>query len=222
MGIHMKFSNLFITGADYRTEWMLPWFIDNYYQHNETPLRIIDFGLSEEMRTRFLDQTYVDFASPASHWFKKPSAMIEATKYADNVCWLDSDCEVRGDISDIFSHIQPNKLSMVEDQPWSTRRGETWHNSGVVAFKNVPVVLRHWSQEATMMMEDRGPMYGDQDILHELVRPGINRMIHIHSMPKKYNTLRLDLLDNTAPAEIKIMHWTGKKGKEEIRNQMNE
>ena len=217
-----KLSNLFITGADHNTEWMLPWFITNYYEHNETPLRIIDFGLSEKMRTRFLDRTYIDFVSPSSHWFKKPSAMVRAAKHAENICWLDSDCEVRADISDIFSYIQPNKLSMVEDQPWSTRRGETWHNSGVVAFKGGPVILNHWSQEATMLMEDRGPMYGDQDILHEMVRPGMNRMIHINTIPKQYNTLRLDLLDGTQPSNIKIMHWTGKKGKEEIRKQMNE
>ena len=216
----MKLSNLFITGADENTEWMLPWFITNYYEHNETPLRIIDFGLSEKMRTRFHDRTYIDFVSPASHWFKKPGAMVHATKYAENVCWLDSDCEVRGDISDIFSYTQPNKLSMVEDQPWSTRRGETWHNSGVVAFKGVPVILNHWAQEATMLMEDRGPMYGDQDILHEMVRPGLNRQIHINTIPKKYNTLRIDLLDGTQPDDIKIMHWTGAKGKDEIRKQM--
>lgn len=217
----MKLSNLFVTGADRNTEWMLPWFINNYYEHNDTPLRIIDFGLSEEMRNRFHNRI-IEFSSPASHWFKKPSAMVEASKYAENVCWLDSDCEVREDISNIFSYIQPNKLTMAEDQPWSTRRGETWHNSGVVAFRGVPVILNHWAQEATMLMEDRGPMYGDQDILHELVRPGMNRMVHIRSLPKKYNTLRLDLLDNTAPSKIKIMHWTGKKGKEEIRKQINE
>ena len=71
-------------------------------------------------------------------------------------------------------------------------------------------------------MEDRGPMYGDQDMLHELVREGLSREIHIRTLSKTWNTLRLDLIDGTAPKDIKIMHWTGRKGKEEIRKQMNE
>jgi hypothetical protein len=29
-------------------------------------------------------------------------------------------------------------------------------------------------------------------------------------------------MDNTAPKDIKIMHWTGAKGNEEIIRQMNE
>jgi phosphatidylethanolamine-binding protein (PEBP) family uncharacterized protein len=46
-------------------------------------------------------------------------------------------------------------------------------------------------------------------------------MIHISDLPREYNTLRLDLIDNTAPKNIKIMHWTGKKGKDKIRSMMN-
>ena len=120
--------------------------------------------------------------------------MVEATKHADNICWLDTDCEVRTDISSIFSHIVFNKLCMVVDQPWTTRRGEKWHNSGVVAFTQLPVILNHWFQETQLILEDKDPMYGDQDVLHELVRTGMNRIVHITDLPKQYNTLRLDIL----------------------------
>jgi hypothetical protein len=129
---------------------------------------------------------------------------------------------VRADLSGIFKQLDTNKLSMVEDEPWSVRKHERWHNSGVVAFEGSPAILSYWAREANVLTEDRGPMYGDQDILHELVREGLNREIHIRTLPKTWNTLRLDLLDNTAPKDIKIMHWTGGKGKDEIRKQINE
>lgn len=200
-----KLSELFITGCDKNTRWMLPWFKDNFYKHNpEANLHVFDF---DEIGTG---------------WFSKPTAMVEASNLADNVCWLDSDCEVRDDITGIFYLIEPNKLTMVEDQPWTMRRGETWHNSGVVAFQGKPIILNHWQQESVMILEDKGPMYGDQDVLHELVRTGLNRQIHINTIPKRWNTLRLDLIDGNAPGNIKIMHWTGSMGKDEIRKQMNE
>ena len=50
----------------------------------------------------------------------------------------------------------------------------------------------------------------------------MRRLIHIESIPRKYNTLRLDKLDNTTPKKVLVMHWTGKKGKEEIRKLINE
>jgi hypothetical protein len=65
-------------------------------------------------------------------------------------------------------------------------------------------------------------MYGDQDVLHNILREGLKRMIHISDLPKNYNTLRIDLIDNTAPKNIKMMHWTGAKGNQEIKRQIND
>ena len=199
-----KLSELFITGCDKNTRWMLPWFYKNFQTHNpEANLHVFDFD-------------------EGNGWFQKPQAMSDAVKMAHKVCWLDTDCEVRADLSGIFDLLDDNKLSMVEDEPWSVRRHQRWHNSGVVAFKGSPAILSYWAREANVLTEDRGPMYGDQDILHELVREGLNREIHIRTLPKTWNTLRLDLIDNKAPKDIKIMHWTGRKGKDEIRKQINE
>lgn len=206
MMTNTKYSNLFITGCDKNTRWMLPWFEENFYKHNpDANLYVFDFD-----------------KLGSKSWFNKPVVMRQATEMAEKICWLDTDCEVRADISSIFDLTEFNKLAMVEDQPWSMRRGERWHNSGVVAFANRPLVLDHWAEESIMMVEDRGPMFGDQDILHGIVREGLKREIHIRTIPKQWNTLRLDLIDRTAPSNIKIMHWTGRLGKEEIRKQMNE
>ena len=139
--MNTKLSNLFITGCDKNTRWMLPWFEENFYKHNPAAnLYVFDFD-------------------KGNGWFQKPQAMVDAIKVADKICWLDTDCEVRADLSDIFNQLDTNKLSMVEDAPWSTRKHERWHNSGVVAFEGSPAILSYWAREANMLTEDRGPMY---------------------------------------------------------------
>ena len=37
----------FVTGCDDNTEWQLPWFMDNFRQHNqEAKIVLADFGMS--------------------------------------------------------------------------------------------------------------------------------------------------------------------------------
>lgn len=202
----MKLSKLFITGCDSKTSWMLSWFKENFFKHNpDAELKVFDFNEMSGIK-----------------WFKKPNAMVEASKLADKVVWLDTDIEVRANLDPIFNYIEDNKLLMAIDDPWTIRRQEKWHNSGVVGFQGKPVILHHWSKECKRVTEDMGPLFGDQDILHNLVRIGMNRLVHIKDLPKQYNTLRLDLLDNTAPTDIKCMHWTGRAGKEKIKELMSE
>lgn len=200
----MEYSKVFIAGYDKNTVWMLDWFKENLKRYTDIPLITYDFD---------------DFKAPinnAKNWFKKPFAMIEASKVANKVCWLDVDCQVCGEVDGIFDHTQPNKLTMAEDLPWSTRRNETWYNSGVVAFESRPNILDEWC--AAISMEQA---VGDQEVLHELLRPGMRKLIHISELPRKYNTLRLDKLDGTMPKRVSVMHWTGAKGKDEIRKVMN-
>ena len=209
MGTIMKSSKLFITGADANTKWMLPWFESNFRKHMpDAKLMVYDF----------------DEFNPVSgmkNWFKKPFAMQAASKLSDSVCWIDSDIEIRANVEDIFTLCEPNRLAMVEDAPWTIRRKETWHNSGVVCFCGKPNILDMWAAAVLPLPDNLPPMYGDQDVLHAIVRTDMKRRIHITDLPRAYNTLRLDLIDNTAPPNIKMMHWTGAKGKEKIREQMN-
>lgn len=209
---HMKYSRLFITGCDVKTQWMLPWFIDNFTKHNDLPLAVFDFGMTSQLASSV---DAIPLKSQDKGWFKKPSAMVKASMMADSVCWLDTDCHVQANLEDIFSHCEPNKLAMVEDLPWSTRRGEKWHNSGVVAFTGRPNILDEWAAAVAV-----NPQVGDQEVLHTLVRDPMRRMIHITDLPREYNTLRLDVIDNTVPANVKVMHWTGGKGKQVIKDMM--
>ena len=211
----MKLSKLFITGCDSKTEWMLPWFVENFRKHNpDAELMIFDFGMETH---HFPEITKSLRGNQDKGWFKKPAAMISASRLAQKVCWIDTDCHIHGNLDGIWDHIEPNKLCMAIDSPWTQRTGEKWHNSGVVVFEGRPNILDEW---ATAILTNN-QVNGDQEILHLLVRDGMRRMIHITDLPRTYNTLRIDLIDNTAPKIIRIMHWTGAKGKDKIREIMN-
>lgn len=211
----MKYSKLFITGCDHNTEWQLPFFVENFKKHNpDADLLIFDFGMKTGLYPELRKSLRT---SKEVGWFKKPKAMCVASRMSSMTCWLDTDCEVRGNLDEIWDYVEPNKLTMARDVPWSTRRGETWHNSGVVAFKHKPNILDEW---AVAVQND--PIQGDQEVLHLLVREGFRRQIHINDLPRKFNTLRIDLKDGTAPDDISIMHWTGQIGSEHIREIMND
>jgi len=213
-----KLSKAFVTGCDQNTEWMLPWFLDNYFKHNNTTMVVANFGMSKEMLNTVNNYAVgvLDMTSlPDKGWFKKPMTMLTMGSKSEYTCWIDTDCEVFGDISGVFDYVEDNKLAMVEDKPWSKRRGETWHNSGIVAFKNTPIILHKWTSWVR-----ENPEVGDQEVLHQILRTDINRLIHITNLPNKYNWLRLQVLDGDEGHGKLVQHHTGGKGKDEIRRLM--
>jgi len=199
-------KNLFITGYDNNTEWMLKWFLKNFYNNSHTAILPYDFD---------------EFKAPTQgmmNWFKKPFAMLDAASKANKVCWIDLDCEIKENIDGIFDLIEPNKLAMVEDLPWTKRTNQKWHNSGVVGFQGKPKILQEWAAEVAL----NPPIRGDQEVLHSMMTDSLKRMIHITDLPREYNTLRIDFIDGTNPKNPKIAHWTGQKGKEHIRKMIDE
>ena len=203
----MKSSNIFITGCDSKQKWLLPWFKDNFYKHNpDAELLVFNF-----------DTLYNDLEG----WFKKPAIMLHASTLAQKLCWLDVDCEVKDNIEGIFDHVEHNKLSIAIDQPWTTRRSErgNWFNSGVVAFQGQPAILSEWHRHIAHKLTNE---VGDQEVLNWMLGGDpLRELSHIAHLPRLYNTLRLDLIDKTAPKNSKIVHWTGRKGKEIIRNKID-
>lgn len=212
-------DTLFLTGCDSVTEWQLPWFVDNFRLHNpDANLAIADFGMSDEMLSYASSSCQIIIAMTTETkkgWMKKPHAMLSSP--SKKTCWLDTDCQVLGDLMSVFDYVSPNKLSMVEDRPWTTRRGEKWHNSGVVAYAGRPKVLIDWAKYCQETDID-----GDQEVLHWMMgNDQLRRITYIEDLPHKYNVLRIDLLDNNAPKEKLVMHWTGRKGNDEIRRMMS-
>lgn len=214
---------VYLTGCDEVTEWQLPWFITNLRQHTEIELLVADFGMSETMREslELLEDVKVfQVLSQAKGWFKKPRAMLDASLMGyDKVCWLDTDCEVTNDsIDTVFNWTEQGKLGMVEDRPWTKRRGNMgrWHNSGVVVFEGSPNILRQWAETCI-----NNPVVGDQETLYGIIGGNeIMRMSIIRDLPHRFNTVRLDYIDGIAEKNPCVVHHTGKKGKETIKEKM--
>ena len=210
-----------MTGCDEKTEWSLEWFIDNYRKYNDTPMIFSNFGVSEKMLNFVRDSGKFQGVMDVSHkeekgWFLKPYSMLNTP--AKMTYWIDTDCEILGDISPLFDMLELEKLSMVEDKPWSKRRGEVWFNSGVVGFKCKPSVLYNWVKTVK-----EKPTVGDQETLHMMLGDDLGRRVYIKELPNEYNWLRVQLVnDKEDSTNKKIMHWTGEKGniiiREKIKN----
>lgn len=210
-----EYDKAFITGCDKRTEWMLEWFVNNYKKHNDAPMIFANFGVSDEMLEKIYQEkmfhAVVNLSkAPEEGWFKKPLAMYNCP--AKDKIWLDTDCEIKANLDEMFDLLEPNKLSMVKDHPWTKRRGEVWHNSGVVGIIGKPKILQDW------MIEIRNrPTVGDQETLHAMLNP-ILKIRYINELPHKYNVLRIDLIDGKETQDAAIIHWTGRKGKDHIKS----
>lgn len=213
-------ARAFLTGCDQNTEWMLEWFVKHYRKHNKTDLVFANFGVSAEMKEKLGFLGFDDIIEMpiqrGQGWFYKPKAMYQTCLMYDEVCWLDTDIHITGDMSTLFKYVEDGKLAMCEDRGWTKRRGEKWHNSGVVAMRGVPRILPAWEKECS-----NNPKVGDQEVLHEMVRvTPLEREINITTLPPRYNWLRLDILDGLDSNDKVAMHWTGHKGKLQIQKMM--
>ena len=210
------FDHAVLVGCDLNHEWMIEWWFENYKKHNNLPVIFADFGLSPEGFR--LAKSYSKHVIPMTNiqekgWFKKPKAMLACP--SNKTLWIDMDAEVKGSVKEVFKMLEPGKLAMVEDHPWKKRRGELWHNSGVVGFIGKPQILKDWAR----CVEIR-PEIGDQEVLHGMLNP-ITKITYIKDLPHRFNVLRIDVDDDNVPENPVIMHWTGSKGKDIIRSQMN-
>lgn len=213
-------NNVILTGCDKNTEWQLPWFLDNLFKYNpKAKVVIANFGMSNEMLEQMKSHTIINIKEKVDGWFKKPASLLSAISLPDvnKVCWIDTDAQINGDISHIFDYTVPNKLTIAIDYPWTKRRPEmgVWYNTGVIVLEDVPEVLPKWRDQCRFGGE------GDQTTLHEMFNGNdILKGKHIQTLPKTFNTLRIDLIDGTAVPNPLIMHWTGRKGKDVIIKQM--
>jgi len=211
------FPRAFLIGCDENTEWMLKWFLKNYKFHgNETKFVFGDFGVSKRTATMidnnslFLGRMEME-RKPEKTWFLKPETMWFAP--VKECIWLDIDIEIRGNIDGLFDLLEKGKLNMVPDHPWTKRRGEQWHNSGVVGFIDKPKILKDWALKTA---NGNHGQVGDQEVLHSMLNP-ITRIGAINDLPHQYNVLRLDVEHDDYKGPIKMMHWTGAKGKDRIK-----
>lgn len=209
----------FITGCDIYTEWMLPWFINNFRQHNQSKVVICDFGMSDKMRSwseKHFDLIYDinKFDTVGLKWSYKPLAIIEAPVI--NKMWIDTDCQVLSPIDDVFKYIRPNKLSMVVDRPWTKKFKRLWFNSGLVGAHMKPEILVSWASNC-----QKHQTIGDQEVLHAMLQQPLADQIYVEEIPNWYNWLRLQLKHGDDSTKKKVVHWTGKAGKNKIQEMIN-
>lgn len=213
---------VFVTGCDASQEWILPWFLENYSMHNTTPLVLFDFGMTYDASVWAKGKFTAHYSLTSSEkrddrptWSFKPSAISRV--WAETKVWLDVDCEVLGDLSGIFDLLVPERLNMVKDRPWTTRRGETWYNSGVVGVVGEPRILDAWSYTCK-----NNPFQGDQEVLHQMRKFSLAAIDAVAELPNKYNWLRIQLQDGEDSPDKLVVHWTGAKGKDIIRAKIND
>ena len=209
------YEKAFVTGCDKQHEWLLPWFIKNYRLYNSSPLVFADFGICDLNIIHGKVDAIIDLADKTEGWnnvFKKPEAMLLCP--SKQTVWIDTDCEILTSIEGIWKLLEPNKLNMVEDKPWTKRRPErgAWYNSGVVGFIDKPQILRQWAKWIGESNE-----VGDQEVLYARLDQ-LQKLTYINPLPNEYNWLRLQLEhDEQNSWNKKIIHWTGRKGKDRIR-----
>tara|TARA_Y100001954_G_scaffold238463_1_gene306207 strand:+ start:7994 stop:8644 length:651 start_codon:yes stop_codon:yes gene_type:complete len=205
------YNEAYVTGCDNTQEWMLPWFLENFKKHNNKPLIFANFGVTELSLKIVKENVHavMDLTKTTEKgWFKKPLSMLKSP--SKKTVWIDTDCEVRQNTDDIFNLIEPEKLLMARDEPWTWRRGHLWHNSGVVGFIDKPVILYQWVKA---IKEE--PTEGDQEVLDKLLSP-ITKIKYIKDLPNEYNVLRIQLEKDGYGGNVRIAHWTGHKGKIKI------
>ena len=144
-------------------------------------------------------------------WFLKPESMWFAP--VEKCIWLDLDIEVRANIDDMFDLLSPNQLLMAEDKPWTKRRGETWHNSGVVGWIHKPKILKDWALKTANKNHNE---VGDQEVLHSMLNP-ITKITYVKDLPNEYNVLRLQIENDDTKAPSSVFTGLVKKVKTKLR-----
>ena len=205
---------MLLTGVDNNHEDLLDWWIKNAkkYLKNET-IGVWDFGMTPMTRS-IIEHTHPDIwlsipleKHKTSGWFYKLHAVIEAPE--KRVAWLDVDCEILTDISDVFDLVKPNTIGLTRD--WV--RGEWWA-TGVIVVNDRPDLLYEWNNRLNKGDDIRG----DQEALEDMIAQ--NTHSQITELPQEYQWLRISLNQGKDSADKKVIHWTGPKGRDHIRSSL--
>ena len=207
---------MIITGVDHSHEDLLEWWLKNVYKHHNynVEVGVMDFGMSPALRGRLEDNYPATFSRPFNGtkarkigWFYKVQAVMDCP--SKSVCWLDVDCQILTDISDVFNLVPPGMIGLTRD----IVRGNWWA-TGVIVVNDRPSLLEHWDRR---LNADDG-IRGDQEALYELV--GNKEHEQIQELPQDYQWLRISLNKGKDSPTKKVIHWTGPRGKQFIRDHL--
>ena len=205
---------MILTGVDSNHEDLIEWWIKNAQKHvkGET-IGVWDFGMTPMTRS-IIEYSYPDVwlsipldKHKTSGWFYKLHAVIDAPE--KRVAWLDVDCEILTDISDVFDLVKPETIGLTRD--WV--RGDWWA-TGVIVVNDRPNLLYEWNNRLNKGDDIRG----DQEALLDMIDK--NTHPQITELPQEYQWLRISLNQGKDSADKKVIHWTGPKGREHIRKNL--
>ena len=205
---------MILTGVDSNHEDLISWWLRNATTHiKDETIGVWDFGMSTAKR-EFIKTHYPNVwlsiplpKNTSSGWFYKLHAVIEAPE--KRVAWLDVDCEILTDISDIFNLVPPDMIGLTRD--WV--RGNWWA-TGVIVVNDRPKLLYDWN----VRLNANDGIRGDQEALESLI--GNNTHEEIQELPQEYQWLRISLNQGKDSPTKKVIHWTGPVGREHIRNNL--
>lgn len=202
---------MILTGVDTNHENLIEWWLRNATTHiKDETIGVWDFGMSpqkrEMIKTHFPNVWLsIPLAKRTdSGWFYKLHAVIEAPE--KRVAWLDVDCEILTDISDVFELVPPDMIGLTRD----TVR-DNWWATGVIAVVDRPELLYTWNNR---LLRNDG-IRGDQEALKDLI--GKNTHEQVIELPQDYQWLRINLNHGKDSPTKKVIHWTGPVGREHIR-----
>jgi len=213
-----------VIGVDAAQEWMLPWWLARYSQHNEYPVMVADFGLTDAGREWCLAHKLI-LSQPIEldghGWFKKPLGCLHSVWR--RTVWFDTDVEVKRDIGPLFDY---TGLAVTVDrgtpQKWKDAlpHDATVYNTGCISYEWGDRVLLKWAMTTMLMYKleaAEGRLLiptGDQECFAMSVRKYAKWAIQ--EIPPEQFALRMTDKPDAAIA----VHWTGPVGKDVIRGQM--
>lgn len=230
-----------LIGADMTLEWLLPWWWENYQQHNAHKVAFIDLGLSFEMKdwckergdlirlrmpedfvkekseidpslANLWDREFgKNFWQSRAAWFKKPFACLQTP--FQRTLWIDIDCEVRGSLYPLFAYADGSyKIAMARNQcPVDMSIGNYFYNSGVIAFQKKAGLISDWARCCLGATETYRT---DDEAFSDMIQ---KRKIAIPEIPPPFNWSRCQ----KDHSEALILHWHGATGKEVLRNRIS-
>ena len=222
----MRASSCVLVGISRHIERLLPWFWHHLRLHSGIDVVFADFGMTEkgllwckkrgEILTLPLEEPERKISKIQRLWFKKPLA-CSCSSY-EKTLWLDIDCEVRFDVSEIFSLCEnPYGIALAKDPAGCMKKTvydeEEYKmhlakgvNSGVIPFLKDTPIISLWIDE----LKQNSLLYrGDQDALSYVV----SRLdTPIDKMPQEMNWLG----SMGSNPNALIYHWHGLEGKSHI------
>lgn len=218
-----------ILGANQGSEWLIPWWKNSFFKHNDLPITFFDFGLSLQSKKLVdsfaqrvelsLDNAFIKSKKSIEPsliarwedlygdvlwtsrlgWFLKPFA-LEKAPYKLNL-WLDLDCEVCGSLLDMQNLLSPSQTLSIAKDP----SRKHIYNSGVILFKNNCSLISDW---ANACYETNHLFVSDDEVLSNLLK---EEQKTLRILPETYH-----FVPNNYDENALIVHWMANWGKQFI------